>query len=325
MAIGPGTIPGPICHLLIHKITNAMKKFLLSLSLAAFLGGITVFSQETLIIDEDFQDWPATEGVVSDPPADCESFNHIAGPDEYDLGYVTGGSGKVTLIKYLISPECNTKRVNQGEVAENQIDVTTGFIGLTKTSEEGDTIGQMYLPQLSNVTRIEFAYSCTSSDRGVRLYTSTDEGATWEGPWTQDGPGIGEIIGSDTKLGEYVSLNINRDNVILKFTSGIDLDGVSQNSRIHNIKIWGVPGSHETGIDQFRAAGPRIYYTSGAGLVIEGEVASLGIYDLAGRKVFETFDAGNRTLDLSGISGGIYVVKAMDLDDRLITHKFIKD
>lgn len=295
------------------------------MTVAAFLAGTSGFAQEALIIDEDFQTWPATEGVVSDPPADCENFSHIAGPDEYDLSYETGGSGKVTLIKYLISPECNTKRVNQGEVAENQIDVTTGFIGLTKTSEEGDTIGQMYLPQLSNVSRIEFAYSCTSSDRGVRLYTSVDGGETWEGPWTEDGPGIGEIIGSDTKLGEYVSLNIGRDNVILKFTSGVDTDGVSQNSRIHNIKIWGVPGSHETGIDNDLATTLGIYYNSGVGLVVEGMYASLGVYDLSGRKVFETFDVGNQTIDLSGISGGVYMVKAVDRSDNLITHKFIKE
>jgi len=301
-----------------------MKKALFLTAIFVLGFALSGYSQDAvLIVDEDFQDWPATEGVVSDPPADCEQFNHIAGPDQYDLEYETGGAGKVTLIKYLISPECNTKRVNQGESATNAIDVTTGFIGLTKTQEEGDTIGQMYFPEMSNITEIEFGYSCTSSDRGIRLYTSTDGGETWEGPWTEDGPGVGEIIGSDTKLGEMVELNINRDNVILKFTSGIDYDEVSQNSRLHNIKIWGVPGWRETGISETERSGIKAWYASGTGLVIEGAVDYVGVYDLTGRKVRESFVHGKQTIDLSDLSGGAYIMRARDAEDNVFTKKFM--
>jgi len=295
-----------------------------TLSVVLLMGIVCSYAQDpVLIIDEDFQTWPATEGVVSDPPADCEDFNHIVGPDMYDLPYETGGSGQVKLIKYLISPECNTKRVNQGESATNAIDVTTGFVGLTKTSEEGDTIGEMWLPKLSNVTEIEFGYSCTSSDRGVRLYTSTDDGATWEGPWTMDGPG-GEIIGSDTKLGEMEVIPIDRDNVILKFTSGVDFDGVSQNSRIHNIKIWGVPGGHETGIGDTQAASVRAYYAQGTGLVVKGEVLSLNIYDLQGRLVLESIQGGDQVIDLSDHPDGTYILTTRNRDQEAYTLKFVK-
>jgi hypothetical protein len=298
---------------------------LTTLSIVLFMGIIASFSQDpVLIIDEDFQDWPATAGVKSDPPDSCEKFHHIAGPDLYPLQYETGGMGQVTLIKYLISPECNTKRVNQGEAAQNAIDVTTGFIGLTKTVEETDTIGQMYLPRLSNVTDIEFGYSCTSSDRGVRLYTSTDDGATWEGPWTADGPGVGEIIGSDTKLGEMVVLSINRDNVILKFTSGIDLDGVSQNSRIHNIKVWGVPGAPETGIEEMKTTFIRVTYIHGTGLVIKGEVISVKIYDLEGRMIIESYEAGDQVIPMEGRADGTYILTTEDTGHRIYTTKFIK-
>lgn len=300
-------------------------KNILTLSFVLLAGILCAQAQDAeLIIDEDFQTWPATEGVVSDPPADCEDFNHIAGPDLYDLPYETGGSGKVTLIKYLISPECNSKRVNQGESATNAIDVTTGFVGLTKTSEEGDTIGEMWLPKLTNVTEIEFGYSCTSSDRGVRLYTSTDDGVSWEGPWTMDGPGVGEIIGSDTKLGEMYVLDINRDNVILKFTSGIDNDGVSQNSRIHNIKVWGVPGGAETGLGEQDAASIISYYAAGTGLVIKGEVSSVRIYDLGGRMVAQSYQAGDQVIDLSEQSDGTYIMKATDMNQNTLTRKFLK-
>lgn len=302
-----------------------MKKRILSIIAVLGIGTVWMLAQDpVLIIDEDFQDWPATEGVVSDPPADCEATPNIAGPDFYDLGYETGGSGQVKLIKYFISPECNTKRVNQGEVAENAIDVTTGFVSLAKTVEETDTIGEMWLPELTNVTEIEFGYSCTSSDRGVRVYTSTDDGETWEGPWTADGPGTGEIIGSDTKLGEMVVLPINRDNVILKFTSGVDYDGVSQYTRIHNIKVWGVPGSHETGIPDMKALEIEAYYVKGTGLVIKGEVASAAVFDLKGRMVLRSDQAGDQILDLTGFAEGTYILRATDLEQRGYTKKFTK-
>lgn len=302
-----------------------MKKRLLSIIAISGMGVMGLMAQDpVLIIDEDFQDWPATEGVVSDPPADCEATPNLPGPDMYDLDYETGGSGQVKLIKYFISPECNTKRVNQGEVAVNAIDVTTGFVSLAKTVEETDTIGEMWLPKLSNVSEIEFGYSCTSSDRGVRLYTSTDDGETWEGPWTADGPGVGEIIGSDTKLGEMVVLTIDRDDVILKFTSGVDYDGVSQYTRIHNIKVWGVPGSRETGIADMEAPGIKAYYVRGTGLVVEGEVSSAEVYDLNGRLILRSDQPGDQIIDLSGYAGGTYIFRATDIHERGYTKKFTK-
>lgn len=304
-----------------------MKKQLLSVIAMIGLGFMGLTAQDpVLIIDENFQDWPATEGVLAEGEDSCENFNHIAGPDLYDLTYETGGSGKVTLIKYLISPTCNSKRVNRGDVSiDLQFDVTTGFIGLTKTVEEGDTIGEMHLPKLSNVTQVEFGFSCTSSDRGIRLYTSTDDGATWEGPWTPDGPGTGEIIGTDdAQLGEYRIIDINRDNVILKFTSGVDLDGVSQNSRIHDIKVYGVPGGHETGIADMEAPGIKAYYVQGSGLVVEGEVISAEVFDLNGRIILKSDQPGDQILDLSGFAEGTYIFRATDIHQRGYTKKFTK-
>jgi len=302
-----------------------MKRTTLLTFILLMAGLISAGAQDpVLIIDEDFQTWPATEGVVSDPPEECESFGHVPGPDMYDLTYETGGSGQVKLIKYLISPECNTKRVNQGEAAENFTGVTTGFVQLTKVSEETDTIGEMWLPELSNVTEIDFSYSCTSSDRGVRVYTSTDGGETWEGPWTEDGPGVGEIIGSDTKLGEGVFLEINRDNVIIKFTSGVDLDGVSQNSRIHDIKVWGVPGGPETGIQTASRESINAFYQPGNGLVLRGEVIRASVFDLTGRRVAYSNLPGDQVIELFHQPDGAYILHAVDTRNHTYKKKFIK-
>lgn len=301
-------------------------KNILTLSFVLLAGIVCAQAQDAeLIIDEDFQTWTATEGVKSDPADSCEnSVPNILGPDQYDLSYETGGSGLVTLIRYVISPECNSKRVNQGESASNAIDVTTGWVRLAKHNAETDSIGEMWLPKLSNVSELEFGYSCTSSDRGIRLYTSTDDGVSWEGPWTMDGPGVGEIIGSDTKLGEMYVLDINRDNVILKFTSGVDLDGNTQFTRIHNIKVWGVPGGAETGLGEKDAASIISYYATGIGLVIKGEVSSVSIYDLGGRMVAQSYQAGDQVIDLSEQSDGTYIMKAKDMNQNTLTRKFLK-
>lgn len=139
---------------------------------------------EETIIYLDFQDWPGTEGAQYDPPDSCEGTypDNITGPDKVMIDYETGGSGKVTLIKYFVSPFCNCKKVNRGDLTECGVGITTGWVSLAKAPEETDTIGEFILPKLSNVGKIEVGFSCTGSNRGVRIYASTDNGANWGDP-----------------------------------------------------------------------------------------------------------------------------------------------
>jgi hypothetical protein len=122
-----------------------------------------------------------------------------------------------------------------------------------------------------------------------------------------------------------VALDINRDNVILKFTSGVDLDGVSQNSRIHDIRVWGVPGGPETGIDEFELSNIKAYYVQGTGLVVEGDVEEVTLYDLNGRSLLESKQAGDQVIDLSGFVDGTYILRARDRSDRSYSKKFLKN
>jgi hypothetical protein len=273
-----------------------------------------------LLIDEDFQDWTATEGIVSDPATSCESFPHQPGPDVFELNLATGGKVTFTLSTYAVSPLCNSKYVNRGDALENGVGVTTGFVSLSKDIVAPiDTVGELIISKLSNVTSIEFAFSCTGSSRGIRLYKSTDDGATWGDPVG------GEHWEADAQLGVLVTEDINADNVMLKFTSGTkESDGTSQNSRIHNIKVWGVPGSPELGIRDPKIADITAYYLTGRGLVIRGDAQETAIFDLMGRLVKRSNTAGNQTIDLSGFSDGVYIVKGMDINGRVFVQKFIK-
>ena len=297
-----------------------MKKHLPLFLWLFFVLAYSGYAQEELIIDLDFQDWEASLGVKSDPPDSCEvGVTNITGPDTIMINYETGGSGAITLWKYFVSPLCNTKYVNRGDAAENNIDVTTGFVSLGKAPNEGDTVGQFILPKLSNVTWIEFAYSCTGSERGVRIFKSTDDGETWEGPIG------GEHILAGVQLGEFATEDINSDDVIIKITSGIDDEGNSQYTRIHNIQVFGVPAGPETGLSDVMTSSIKAFYSANEeGLVIRGDVKSVSIYDITGRLMIESFASGNQTITLSSLSNGIYFLKAHDRENKVYTRKFIK-
>jgi hypothetical protein len=298
-----------------------MKKKLLFIQVILLVICFVSFGQTPVVlIDEDFQDWTATEGIVSVPATECESFSHQPGPDLIEINLETGGKATITLTTYAISPLCNSKYVNRGDAQENGVGVTTGFVSLSKDIVAPvDTVGEFIISKLSNVTSIEFAFSCTGSSRGIRLYKSTDNGATWGDPVG------GEHWEADAQSGVLETEDINEDNVMLKFTSGTkESDGTSQNSRLHNIKVWGVPGPAELGITIQRISDITAYYVTDKGLVIKGELYQASIFDLMGRMVKKSIVSGNQTIDLSGCSDGIYILKGFDREGNVFVQKFIK-
>jgi hypothetical protein len=296
-----------------------MKKNLLLFAVSALASIFTARAQsEESIIYLDFQDWPASPGVVSDPATECETgVSNITGPDTVAIDYQTGGHGSIILWKYFVSPACNCKYMNRGDVAECELDITTGWVSLGKAPNAGDTIGQFILPKLSNVTRIEIGFSCTGSGRGMRIYASTDDGQTWGDPIG------GEHWESNAQNGVWATENVNLDNVIIKITSGTSEDGTSQYTRLHNVQVWGVPGGPETGFTEPAIQNSRVYFRPGEGLIIRGQLSQIQIYDITGRLVESSLVNGSQTMDVSGYTKGIYILKAAEGDNRVFTQKFI--
>jgi len=299
------------------------KLFVITTFILGFLVAVNAQEPE-LIIEENFQDWPETDRA--DPDADpndlnawCEQTLFLPGPDDFDIYYLTGGKGKITLIKYQLSPFCSTKKFNRDGIEPTE-GVSEGFVGLMKVSEETDTIGQMYLPKLSNVTKIWFTFSCTGSNRGVRIYHSLDNGETWENT-----AGYEILATGDAQMGDWFEIeDLDLNDVIIKFTSGVDVSDVSQISRIHDVQVWGVPGSKETGMDIREIAEITARYIPGTGLVLEGNIASVKIFDLTGRLVRESEIMGNQTLQIDNLSDGVYILQAFDAESRVLNKKFMK-
>ncbi len=297
--------------------TNSMKRNVLIFifSLLAVFYAANAQTEETIIF-LDFQDWEASPGVKSDPLDSCElGAPTITGPNKVLINYETGGSGEVTLWKYFVSPVCECKHMNRDGTACG-IDITPGWVNLGKQPNPEDTIGQFILPKLSNVTKIEVGFSCTGDGRGMCIYASTDDGETWGDP-------IGGEHQDGNQDGVFATEDINMDNVIIKLTSGTSADGTSQFTRIHNVEVWGVPGGPETGVSDIRATGINAYYTPGRGLVIEGDVMSVAVYDITGRRLVESFESGTQTIPLPSLANGVYFVKAFDRDNKVYTQKFL--
>ena len=149
-----------------------MNKILLFIAVVTF-GAITTYAQSQKIIEENFQLWVPTEGTDT---VDCESFPHEI--ENFRSMELTTSGGtlpiEVTLIKCAISPDCNTKRVNRGDATENTEGVTTGFVSLSKAPEPTDTIGEFIFGPIPQIDSIQFSHSATGSNRGIRIYTSSD-------------------------------------------------------------------------------------------------------------------------------------------------------
>ena len=302
-----------------------MKKNLLLTTILAFCF-FAVNAQSQLIIDENFQDWEATEDT---DPADCEAGLEPVGEYIIRTMGLTTTSGTVsidvTMIKTAISPDCNTKRVNRGDQTENTPGVTTGFVQLWKTVEETDTIGEMVFGPISHIDSIRFGHSATGSDRGIRIYKSNN-GIDWERA-TEDEFGDG-----DSQAGVMRTIEIDDTNVYIKFTSGIDImDDISQMSRLHNLEVFGVPEEVVVGIKkENNTCLLKVYPIPATDYVILESSSDLlnsdfQIINILGETVYSsTIENQKLSIDLSNVISGVYFIQVTQNNNRYVNQLLVK-
>ena len=295
-----------------------MKRILSILIIIFSSGTLVTFAQtSTLIINENFQEWEGTEDT---DPTDCESglVHEAENVRQMELT-LDGGTVNidVTLIKCGISPDCDTKRFERDGTPSTE-GVTVGYVSLSKIVEETDTIGQFIFGPIHHIDSIRFGHSATGDNRGIRIYKSTD-GETWERA-SED-----EFYDSeDSQAGDVNTVVLDDTAVYIKFTSGIKKsDGTSQHSRLHNIEVWGIPGEMPSAIEPEKTEAFRIYPISSGLFQIEGDIYVLTLYSTAGIIMYSTRMNDTKSIDLSALPKGIYIVNAKGRTGQIYARKIV--
>jgi len=314
-----------------------MKKLLLSITMLTIVGLMGIFAQSTLIISENFQGWEPT--LDTDPETCSGGVQH-----EYDiernLRLVTAGDTvdlPVTLYKAGIAPECESKRIERADPPgsiENPPGVTTGWVSLAKISGatiddiefSPDTIGEFIFGPVPQIDSMRFAHSATGGSRGLRVYISSD-GINWIRP-TED-----EFWdGDDSQAGDINSVELYETDVYVKFASGFKMsDNTSQFSRLHNLDIWGIPGtiSSNRGISK-ESSNLNIYPVPASDLVsinLEGSVSNseIQIVDIVGKIVYRGILMQQKSqVDISNLKSGMYFVQVKHNQESFVKQLLVK-
>ncbi len=313
-----------------------MKKTLLSIAMLTIIGMMSAFGQSTLIISENFQGW--------EPTLDTDDTKCSAGVQhEYDitrnLRLVTTGDTvdlPVTLYKAGIAPECEARRVEDADPpgsVENLPGVTTGWVSLAKISDatiddiefSPDTIGEFIFGPVSQIDSMRFAHSATGGSRGIRVYFSSD-GENWlraseDEFWD----------GDDSQAGDVNSVEIMATDVYIKFASGFkQSDGTSQYSRLHNLDVWGIPGTISSNRSISKESNKLTIYPVPAkdyiyiNLDAEASNSELQIIDVVGKTVYRDVYQQESPLDISNLKSGLYFVKITNDQDSYVKQLLIK-
>lgn len=296
-----------------------MKRITTFLIMFLSAGTLCAFAQtSTLIINENFQEWAPTEDT---DPTDCEAGLVHEPENVRQMELTLDGATvdlDVTLIKCGIAPDCDTKRAERDDTPSTE-GVTVGYVSLSKIVEETDTIGQFIFGPIHHIDSIRFGHSATGSDRGIRIYKSTD-GETWERA-SDD-----EFNNSDdSQAGDVQTVVLDEYDIYIKFTSGIKrTDGTSQHSRLHNIEVWGIPGEYNSVREAGKLDNFRIYAIGDGRYQVEGDINALTVYSTAGALLYSIILNGEERVDLSNLPEGIYLVRALDKTGQIYTGKVVK-
>lgn len=303
-----------------------MKKILLSITILAIIGMMTVNGQSTLIISENFQTWEATEDIDD---SKCSAGVELEWGITRTLELTTAsGTAEipVTLYQAGVAPECESRRIEDADPPgsiENLPGVTTGWVSLNKLrNADGnsipmdsiefspDTLGEFIFGPVPQIDSIKVAHSATGGGRGFRIYKS-DDGETWERASDDE-----YWDGADCQRGDVNTVVIDETEVYIKFTSGFkSSDNTSQFTRLHNIDVWGVPGAVNATKNISEESMFSIYPVPAEdfvniNLATDLTNSELQIIDIVGKTVYsKVVDQQAFRIDISNLNSGIYFIQ----------------
>lgn len=301
-----------------------MKRLPTYLFLTILTSSMYVFAQSSeLIISDNFQEWEASQEIVA--PDSCEAgYDHL--PELSGTLELLTASGNVdipvTLIKCAVSPECGSKKepsnVSIGYISLMKMpDKTMSDLVIEDYGSDEDTLGQFIFGPIPHIESITFEHSATGASRGIRIFKSTD-GSVWERAI------LDEFNDGDSQNGMTRTVDINEEDVYIKFTSGFKIDETSQISRLHSLMVYGVPGE-VVAINAQKAESLSVS-SIGSGLFsIEGEFKALTVYSTIGEVIYSKTGDIENSIDLSGVAKGIYIIRAQDRSGQIFVTKIVRD
>ncbi|MDL2241445.1 DUF6383 domain-containing protein [Bacteroidales bacterium OttesenSCG-928-L03] len=167
----------------------------------------TLASDQTLMINENFQNWPqnhSKDAKTWDTQGRCDAANYTTWNQEITLG--DGTKDKIALFKCASAPEglsqnklefssCEgmdpciykggAENYSKGQLANPEIGdpLSVGFLEISRSSSNGTAPaahGTFTLPAIKGAQIVQYAYSSLGgSKRGLTVQRSVDNGVTW--------------------------------------------------------------------------------------------------------------------------------------------------
>ncbi len=271
-----------------------MKKiYLLLIAVLAFAGTAPA---QTLLIDENFEDWD---------PTGADGFTtNVYG----SWNYTTPGGAAFEL------------RNSRYKVGDTMVDMER---------EDRAIPGAIIFPEVPTCSKVEIDYRSgnnlsVTGQRAIYLATYDEVGDEFT-KISPDYPAIGRDVFQNPEADEFIAEDalfqtaVNTDDVASSSPIRIALRGWGNgNLRIENLRLWSAGGA--TSIDGTKDAQIVIYATP-KNIKVGGDVVSVEIINLAGSTIKNSNTRGLQSISTTDMNKGIYIVKATDSNGRIKVEK----
>jgi len=204
----------------------------------------------TLAFHENFQNWDR-DGYINQQFNNCETDLMITSVIMYQPGVpvvceYNGFSVSYTLMDYAVNPVCGNKAGSSTADSE----VSLGYVALQSEIfyECGghNSDAQFILSELPSISKVAFSVSYggdTESVGGISLWKKADGDDSFVR--------VGDYQPADCLEGELFTVELNAENVQLKFTPAISELGTGVNDgeqsdrsvRLHDLYVWSMANS----------------------------------------------------------------------------------
>ncbi|HET8829829.1 MAG TPA: hypothetical protein VFM79_10835, partial [Pelobium sp.] len=168
--------------------------------------------EEKLLYSTDFQDWEALTSTTASPKTVTKTTDFSKETLTFDFADVNVAPTAGDATRFVYPPNTPTAGGTQ---------VSLGYAQSQKTGNP-----YIILSPLKSVTKVVFIHGATGGNRGYKLWKKNSTDADWVA--------VSSAV-ANPSAGQQVIVNINEENVALKFTNL----ALGQNGYLFDLKIYG--------------------------------------------------------------------------------------